>query len=46
VKYCKQIGVVDCEIPELVFYGEEYKEKQNESWIKHGGRASDLRTFF
>ena len=25
VKYCKQIGIVDCEIPQLVFYGEDFK---------------------
>jgi hypothetical protein len=30
VKYCKQIGVIHCEIPELVFYGEEYKSKSLE----------------
>ncbi len=40
VKYSKQIGIVDCEVPELVFYGEEFNEKVNPTEIKHLGRAS------
>jgi hypothetical protein len=31
IKYSRQMGIIDCEIPELVFYGEEFKQKVNES---------------
>jgi hypothetical protein len=40
IKYSKQIGIVDCEIPKLVFYGEEFKAEQNETFLKYGGYSS------
>lgn len=44
VKYSKQIGIIDCEIPELVFYGEEYKEykKTHADKKRHGFSDSRL----
>ena len=35
IKYSKQIGIIDCEIPKLVFYGEEFKAEQNEAYCRH-----------
>ncbi len=35
IKYSKQIGIIDCEIPELVFYGEEYKQIANPTLARH-----------
>jgi hypothetical protein len=42
VKYSKQIGIVDCEIPELVFYGEEFKEKDYIHYVRHGISPGNL----
>jgi len=36
IKYSKQIGILDIEIPELVFYGEEYKEIVTPVLTRHG----------
>jgi hypothetical protein len=36
VKYSKQIGIIDCEIPELVFYGRDFNENIKEIYEKHG----------
>jgi hypothetical protein len=41
VRYCKQIGVVECEIPTLVFYGEEFADVTAESDARHN--AMDKR---
>ena len=49
VKYCKQIGVIDIEIPELVFEGEKFKDAVRESSTRHyvsfwraGGRHTKM----
>jgi hypothetical protein len=42
VKYSKQIGIVDCEIPELVFYGEEFKTKDCIHYARHGTSPGNL----
>jgi hypothetical protein len=36
VKYSKQISIIDCEIPELVFYGKDFNEKIKETYEKYG----------
>ena len=36
IKYSKQIGIIDCEIPELVFYGEDFKAIHDPPRIRHG----------
>lgn len=41
-KYSKQIGIVDCEVPPLVFYGEEFKARSNESCRRHGRKESRI----
>jgi hypothetical protein len=38
IKYSKQIGILDVEIPELFFYGEEYTAKENEIFKIRGLR--------
>ena len=42
VKYSKQIGIVDCEIPQLVFYGEDFKAIHVPAQIKHGFTPSKI----
>lgn len=38
--YCKQIGIVDCEIPHMYFYGEEFSNESNAATQRHGLRES------
>ena len=45
VKYSKQIGIIDCEIPLLVFYGEEFNVKAREAEIKHSITQETKRSF-
>jgi hypothetical protein len=40
IKYSKQLGIIDCEIPKLVFYGEEFKTEQNDVFFKYEGYNS------
>jgi hypothetical protein len=40
IKYSKQIGILNCEIPKLVFYGEEFKVDSNAAEIRHGLKPS------
>jgi|GEM_PF-3006287 hypothetical protein len=42
LKYSKQIGIIDCEIPILVFHGEEFKNRSNESCKRHGRKESRI----
>ena len=38
----KQIGIVDFEIPQLVFYGEDFKAIHVPAQIKHGFTPSKI----
>jgi hypothetical protein len=42
LKYSKQIGVIECEVPVLVFHGEEFKRRSDESCKRHGRRESRI----
>jgi hypothetical protein len=42
LKYSKQIGIIDCEIPILVFHAEEFKNRSNESCKRHGRKESRI----
>jgi hypothetical protein len=39
-KYCKQLGIVDCEIPYLTFNGVEFRELNNEATQRLGYKYS------
>jgi hypothetical protein len=40
IKYSRQIGIIDCEIPKLAFYGEEFKIYSDEATSRHGLKPS------
>ena len=39
-KYCKQLGIVDCEVPQLLFDGAEFKRLNNEAHKRLGIKPS------
>jgi hypothetical protein len=41
-KYSKQIGIMECEVPILVFHGEEFKMRSNESCKRYGRKKSRI----
>ena len=41
-KYSKQIGVIDCEVPTLVFHGEDFKMRSDESCKRYGRKESRI----
>ena len=41
-KYSKQIGILDCEVPTLVFHGEEFKKRSDESCKRYGRKESRI----
>jgi hypothetical protein len=36
IKYSKQIGIIECEIPKLVFYGEQFRSEVHETYRRCG----------
>jgi hypothetical protein len=45
-KYCKQLGILDVEIPELIFDAEEYKTKIDESLERNEINTNVLESDF